>query len=89
MNGGVPGVPAWTLGHNHSAQQWQNQMQRRGWTPARITEAIQGGQSFPAPNHANACHCATRFVHPKTGRSVVVDDVTSEVIHVGGDGFLY
>jgi len=32
-------------------------------------------------------HGATRFVNPTTGRSVVVDNVTSEVIHVGADGF--
>ena len=34
-------------------------------------------------------NAATRHVHPTTGRSVVVDDVTGEVIHVGGDGFVY
>jgi hypothetical protein len=28
-----------------------------------------------------------RFVHPATGRSVVVDDTIGEVFHVGGDGF--
>jgi len=25
--------------------------------------------------------------HPETGRSVIVDDVTHEVLRVGGDGF--
>jgi hypothetical protein len=89
MNSGAPGVPTWTLGKNHSAQQWQNQMQMRGWTPAQITEAIQVGQRFLAPNHVNPGHSATRYVHPTTGRSVVVDDVSGEVIHVGGDGFVY
>ncbi len=64
-------------------------MQKRGWTPAQITEAIRAGQLFPAPNLVNPGHAATRYVHPTTGRSVVVDDVSSEVIHVGGDGFLY
>jgi hypothetical protein len=29
------------------------------------------------------------YLHPETGRSVVVDDVTREVIHVGGDAFKY
>ena len=53
-----------------------------------ITEAIQAGLPFPAPNHVNPGHSATRSVHPTTGRSVV-DDVSGEVIHVGGDGFLY
>src|SRR4051812_35944654 len=55
---------------------------------APITEAIPGGQPFPAPNHVNPSHSATCFVHPPTGRSVVVDDVTRKVIPVGGDGFL-
>jgi len=32
---------------------------------------------------------ATRYVHPRIGRSVVVDDATGEVFHVGGDGFEY
>ena len=89
MSSSVPGVPAWTLGRNQSAQQWQNRMRKRGWTPAQITEAIQSGASFPAPNHVNPGNSATRHVHPITGRSVVVDDLTREVIHVGGDGFLY
>jgi hypothetical protein len=89
MSGGMPGVPTWTLGRNPSVQQWQNRMQKRGWTPAQITEALRIGKRFPAPNLVNPAHSATRCVHPTTGRSVVVDDVTGEVIHVGGDGFLY
>ncbi len=89
MSAGVPGVPSWTLGKNHTARQWLDRMQKRGWTPVQITEAIQDGQSSPALNQINSGHSATRYVHPTTGRSVVVDDITSEVIHVGGDGFLY
>jgi hypothetical protein len=64
-------------------------MLQRGWTPDQITEAIQNGQRFPAANNVNTSNPATRYVHPTTGRSVVVDDVTAEVIHVGGDGFVY
>ena len=64
-------------------------MMQRGWKPDQITEAIQNGQRFTASNNVNAASAATRYVHPTTGRSVVVDDVTMEVIHVEGDGFLY
>jgi hypothetical protein len=64
-------------------------MAARGWTPEQITEALANGQRFPAVNKVNQRNSATRYVHPATGRSVVVDDVTNEVIHVGGDGFLY
>ncbi len=64
-------------------------MGKRGWSNAQIDEAIASGGKFPASNQVTPGHGATRHVHPKTGRSVVVDDVTGEVIHVGGDGFLY
>ena len=64
-------------------------MSQRGWTPGQITEAIQNGQGVPAVNLVNPGNAATRYVHPTTGRSIVVDDVTEEVIHVGGDGFVY
>jgi hypothetical protein len=37
----------------------------------------------------NKGNAATRYVHPETGRSVVVDDETREVIHVGGAAFKY
>lgn len=64
-------------------------MARRGWTPQQISEAIQNGQQFQAVNSVNPGNAATRYVHPATSRSVVVDNVTGEVIHVGGGGFVY
>ena len=83
------GQPSWRLGSNHSAQQWQNKMAQRGWTPRQISEAIVNGRQFRAVNNVNPGNQATRYVHPATGRCVVVDNVTGEVIHVGGDGFVY
>ena len=81
--------PNWRLGSNHSATQWANKMANRGWTPQQISEAIANGQRFPTVNHVNPGNAATRYVHPTSGRSVVVDNVTGEIIHVGGDGFFY
>lgn len=82
-------MPAWTLGEGKSAAKWAGQMERRGWTPAQITEAQASGKQFPAPNNLNPDNGATRFVSPETGRSVVMDNKTGQVIHVGGDGFGY
>ncbi|WP_294043199.1 colicin E5-related ribonuclease, partial [Thiolapillus sp.] len=79
----------WILGKGKSATKWANQMKKRGWTNQQITEALQGGKRFPAENLVNKGNSATRYVHPKMGRSVVIDDVTKEIIHVGGDGFKY
>ena len=64
-------------------------MRQRGWTPAQITEAVQGGAKVSAINTVIPGSGATRFVHPTTGRFVVIDDVTAEVIHIGGDGYVY
>jgi len=64
------------------------QMGARGWTEAQILEAVERGAAYRAINRETA-GAATRYVHPETGRSVVIDDATGEVIHVGGDGFIY
>ena len=60
-----------------------------GWTADQIEEAIRRGQRSATTNHISPANGATRYVHPTTGRSVVLDDATGEVIHVGGDGFVY
>jgi hypothetical protein len=53
-----------------------------------LEEAIANGERIEAVNKATG-NPATRFVHPGTGQSVVIDNVTWEVIHVGGPGFHY
>jgi len=55
----------------------------------QIDDAIQNGQSFSAPNNLNSANGATRYVSHQTGQSVVIDNVTGQVIHVGGPGFVY
>jgi hypothetical protein len=79
----------WRFGSNKSATKWANQMRQRGWTEAQIDEAIEHGSQFPATNSVNPANGATRYINPSTGRSVVLDNVTGEVIHVGGNGFKY
>jgi hypothetical protein len=64
------------------------QMQRRGWTPQQVSEAFARGQTYPAINKATGGP-ATRYVHPETGQSVILDDATGEPIHFGGPGFRY
>jgi hypothetical protein len=64
------------------------QLKPRGWTEEAVQEAIGSGEQVKAVNKATG-NPATRYIHPKTGQSLVVDDVTREVIHVGGPGFKY
>jgi hypothetical protein len=77
------------LGRHKSVAQWQKQMARRGWTMEEIDEAIATGARHAAANHINPGNTATRYVSPRTGRSVVVDDQTGEVPHVGASDYRY
>ena len=64
----------------------QRQMSRRGFTPDQIDEAVAAGDRVSAVNRATGGP-ATRYINPSTGQSVIIDDTTHEVIHVGGPGF--
>ncbi len=64
------------------------QMAQRGWTEAQIEEARSRGERHAAVNLETGGP-ATRYIHPETRRSVVIDETSGEVIHVGGDGFIY
>ena len=79
----------WKFGAHKSTAKWQSQMLQRGWTSEGITEAMVKGTRVKADNFVHPGNPATRYIHPSTGKSVVVDDITGEVIHVGGQGFRY
>jgi RHS repeat-associated protein len=64
------------------------QMLSRGWTREQIIEAITNGEQFSAINKATG-NPATRYVSPTTGQSLVRDNITGDIIHVGGPGFKY
>ena len=61
---------------------------KRGWTPQEIQDAYANGEQIPAVNKANGA-AATRYVNPTTGKSVVIENDTGQVIHLGGSGFKY
>jgi hypothetical protein len=63
----------------------RKQMKARGWTDLQIIEALQ----TPGIPTAGKKGPAKRHVHPATGKSVVIDNATGEVFHVGGEGFVY
>ena len=64
------------------------QMAQRGWTMAQIEEARASDPGFPAVN-LETDGPARRYIHPATGRSLVIDDLSGDVIHVGGGGVVY
>jgi len=77
----------WTLGDFKSDETWANQMASRGWTPEQIDEVIENGEQFPAPNNVNPGNPATRYMDLTTGRFVVMDNATGEILQISGDNF--
>lgn len=61
------------------------QMRKRGWTEQLIIEAL---QTTGTPTHGKKGP-ATRHAHPVTGKSVIVDNASGEIFHLGGEGFKY
>ena len=78
------GGSSWVYGAFKTEAKWAGQLSKRGWTAEQITEAVTKGKSFDAVNMVNKANSATRYVHPTTGQSVVIDNVTKELLHVGG-----
>ncbi|NDF12290.1 MAG: hypothetical protein EB060_05715 [Proteobacteria bacterium] len=73
----------WAFGSHKSPAKWANQMRKRGWTKEEITETIAKGKKFPAKNiTVKPNRKAIRFQDPETGKFVVVDKKTGELLQV-------
>lgn len=77
----------WKLGVHKSVSEWVNQFAKRDWTSDKVDEAILKGSTHKAVNHVNPGNSATRYEYQD--KSVVIDDVTKELLHVGKEGFKY
>ena len=64
-------------------------MIKRGWLSSEILEAYTQGDFFEAVDLTGSNTAATRFVHPESGKSVVINNATGKIIHVGGKDFQY
>ena len=66
----------------------RRQMLERGWTDEHVEEARAAGPVEARINYETNGPAA-RYVHSVTGRSVIIDDETGGVLHVGRDRHLY
>jgi len=78
----------WKLGDYKSAQRWQNQMNSREWTLEEIDNTISTGEQTPAPNNINKGNPAVRYTNPETGRYVVRDETTKEILQISGKRYI-
>jgi Colicin E5 ribonuclease domain len=62
------------------------QMVTRGWTKQEILDTVNAGKTFPVVNKATG-GAATEYVSA-SGKFVVVDNATRQVIQVSDPGFL-
>ncbi len=61
-------------------------MATRDWTPEQINNAVTYGDRIDAIDKSTG-EPATRYVYPETGRSVVINNNTREVVQVGRSDF--
>jgi hypothetical protein len=61
------------------------QMKERGWTEQDIVDALKTEGILTQGKNGPA----TRYVNPNSGKSVVVDNSTGEIFHVGDVGYKY
>ncbi len=69
----------------NNKQKVRRQMKNRKWTEVQIREALRC-EPIPAAGQHGPALC---YVHPVTGKSVVVDAATSEIFHVGKEQYRY
>ncbi len=82
------GGGGWKFGNHKSATKWANQMRSRGWSEDQINEAITGEQSV-AENRVNPGNGATRYTSQTTGKFVIIDDATGELLQISGSDWTY
>jgi hypothetical protein len=88
IENGAAADAEWTLGNFKSPERWATQIAKRDWTPEDITNTIANGEQYPAPNRVNPRNTATRYQDPSSGRFVVKDDVTNEILQISGPRFI-
>ncbi|MGD9816790.1 MAG: polymorphic toxin-type HINT domain-containing protein [Hyphomonadaceae bacterium] len=73
----------WRLGGHKNFLAWMNRIRIGGWSSDAITNTIRQGQRYPVRNNVNPANGASLYLEPGgTGRFVVVDNVTGDVLMV-------
>jgi RHS repeat-associated protein len=80
---------AFTL--NPNWKNWGQYMAKRGWTVEEINQTISTGvrATHTDVNYLNAGNPMSIITNPQTGKSLIIDNVTKEIIMLGQKGFKY
>ncbi|MBN1331691.1 S8 family serine peptidase [Candidatus Dojkabacteria bacterium] len=72
---------------NSNWKDWDKYMAKRGWTDVDIVRTIKANEyiEYNKTNYLNPGNPTKLFTDPKTGKSLVIDAETGEIIQLGGD----
>jgi hypothetical protein len=70
---------------------WGNYMSKRGWSFDDIQQTLLKGKWTPhsGTNYINPGNSMSIVTNHSTGKSLVIDNITKEIIQLGGSGFKY
>jgi hypothetical protein len=70
---------------------WSNYMNKRGWNFDDIQQTLLKGKWNPhsGTNYINYGNSMSIVTNPKTGKSLIIDNITKEIIHLGEKGYVY
>ena len=70
---------------------WGKYMGNKGWTPDEIQQTLIKGKWKPhlGTNHMNPGNPMRLVTNPYTGKSLIIDNVTREIIQLGRKGYRY
>ncbi len=78
-----PRHKVWKFGTHKKEKYWAKYLTKRNWTPEEIDETLAHGKRYRAPNKVNKQNTATRYENKRTGKYLVIDDKTKEILHLG------
>lgn len=76
---------------NSTWKNWANYMSNRGWSFGDIQKTLLNGKWSPhsGNNYLNPGNSMSKVTNINTGRSLIIDNVTKDIIHLGKPGFVY
>ena len=76
---------------NKNWKNWGNYMSKRGWSGKDIQQTLLKGKWGPysGTNYLNPGNSMSIVTNPITGKSLIIDNITKEIIQLGGTGFKF
>jgi RHS repeat-associated protein len=76
---------------NPGWKNWATYMSKRGWNFNEIQQTLTKGKWSPhtGNNYLNPGNSMSIVTDPKTGKSLIIDNISKEIIQLGGKGWIF